>query len=198
MQEGIIKFNCEWLNKKPLPANQLKEIIFWRNKLFKLKLICAGKDGIGYGNISIRHRKEQFIISGSQTGIKKIADENDFTLITEFNISKNYIKCEGTVKASSESLTHAAIYSALPEINAVIHVHDKEAWNKFKNKMPTTSESAEYGTPKLAQEIFRLSKSPEIFNTKIIILAGHEDGIISFGKSLDEAFNLLISQTKDI
>jgi L-ribulose-5-phosphate 4-epimerase len=38
-------------------------------------------------------------------------------------IRKNSLTCQGQVKASSKSLTHAAIYAANPRVKAVIHVH---------------------------------------------------------------------------
>ena len=73
--ESIIKFNCKWFKVQPLEKELLKEIIFWRNKLYELKLIGVYEDGIGYGNISIRYEQNKFIISGSQTGHVAIATE---------------------------------------------------------------------------------------------------------------------------
>lgn len=189
MNEGVIKFKCEWEEQLPLSNSILKDIIHWRNRLFALKLIGTDKDGIGYGNISIRHDDKQFIISGSQTSIKEKADENDFTLVTSFDIEKNLIQCKGPVKASSESLTHAAIYSVCKEANAIIHIHNSDLWKKLKNKIPTTPEYAEYGTPVLALEIMKLFETSDIINHRIFVMGGHPEGIISFGRSLKEAIN---------
>ena len=189
MNEGVIKFNCDWIEGKPLPLNILEDIIHWRNRLFSLKLIGTDKDGIGFGNVSIRYNANQFIISGSQTSNKEKADENDFTLVTSFDIDNNLIHCKGPVQASSESLTHAAIFSACKEANAVIHIHNKELWEKLKNKIPTTPENAEYGTPELAIEIIKLFAHSDIMKFKILVMAGHPEGIISFGKNTKEAIN---------
>ena len=191
MKEGVIKFDCEWEVALPLDKSLLKDIIYWRNQLFSLGLIGVDNDGIGYGNISIRYKDNQFIISGSQTGSKEIADENDFTLVTSFDIEKNLILCKGPVKASSESLTHAAIYSACKEANAVIHIHNLDVWEQLINEIPTTPDYAEYGTPELAFEIMKLFENSDILKYKILAMGGHHEGIISFGKSLEEAINIL-------
>jgi len=185
--EGIIKFNCEWLKDESLPKEILKDIIFWRNKLYELNLIGVYEDGIGYGNISIRHEQNKFIISGSQTGHIGIATEKEFTLVEDYDFNNNYIQCRGPVQASSESLTHAAIYEASPKINGVIHIHNLQAWEKYKNKLPTTNENIEYGTPEMATEIFRLFRETNAIEEKIIIMGGHKEGIIVFGENLEEA-----------
>lgn len=197
MNEGVIKFNCNWIQDKSLPLSLLYDIIHWRNRLFSLKLIGADKDGVGFGNISIRYNDNQFIISGSQTGNKEKADENDFTLVTSYEIENNLIHCKGPVQASSESLTHEAIYSACTETNAIIHIHNLKVWNKLKNKIPTTSEYAEYGTPELAQEIIKLFNNSDILKYKILAMSGHPEGIIIFGKNLEEAFDIIYGYLKN-
>ncbi|MBI5326194.1 MAG: class II aldolase/adducin family protein [Ignavibacteriae bacterium] len=191
MKEGVIKFRCHWNKDKPLPLNILNDIIHWRNHLFSINFIGADNDGIGFGNLSIRYKDNQFIISGSQTSINEKADEKDFTLVTSFDIEKNLIQCKGPVKASSESLTHAAIYSVCKEANAVIHIHNLNLWEKLKNKVPTTPDYAEYGTPELAQEIIKLFETSDIINKNILVMGGHPEGIISFGRSLEEAIQVI-------
>jgi ribulose-5-phosphate 4-epimerase/fuculose-1-phosphate aldolase len=84
-------------------------------------------------------------------------------------------------------LTHAAIYEASPKINGVIHIHNLQAWEKYKNKLPTTNENIEYGTPEMATEIFRLFRETNAIEEKIIIMGGHKEGIIVFGENLEEA-----------
>lgn len=191
MEDGVIKFRCDWIKDKPLPLSLLRDIIHWRNHLFSLGLIGVDKNGIGFGNISIRHNKNQFIITGSQSSIKEKADENDFTLVTSYDIKNNLIQCKGPVQASSESLTHAAIYSACNDANAVIHIHKLDLWKKLINKIPTTPDYAEYGTPEMALEIMKLFENSVILKNKILVMGGHPEGIISYGGSLEEAINTL-------
>jgi ribulose-5-phosphate 4-epimerase/fuculose-1-phosphate aldolase len=94
--------------------------------------------------------------------------------------------------ASSESLTHAAIYSCSKETNAVIHVHHKEKWNSLLNHAATTPLETAYGTPEMAYAIQNLILKNNIGNNKLIVMGGHEEGLISFGKTLEEATSTLL------
>ncbi len=47
------------------------------------------------------------------------------------------------------------------------------------------------GTPGMALEMFRLFEEENLGDRKILAMAGHEDGIICFGGSLDEAGQVL-------
>ena len=101
--------------------------------------------------------------------------------------------CEGPVKASSETMTHAALYEVDDTIKAIIHVHNEAMWKKLIRKLPTTNAKVAYGTPEMAEEIKNLFKDHDFKETgNIIIMAGHEDGIISFGRNLEEAYNILL------
>ena len=132
MDEGYIKFNCKWIKDKPiLTANKLFEINKWRDKLYKLGLIGAYDNGIGFGNISIRFKKNTFIITGSATGNLHVMNENHYVLVNKYNLAKNSLTCKGPIKASSESLSHAIIYECSSDTNAVIHIHNIHIWKKF-------------------------------------------------------------------
>ena len=124
MQEGYIKFNCHWTVAGPVSHDQTRKINIWRDKLYALGLIGVYDDGIGFGNISMRYQGNTFIIIGSATGGLKQLNENHFTLVTRYDLEQNSLECKGPIIASSESLTHAAIYESAPEIHAVIHVHN--------------------------------------------------------------------------
>src|SRR3974377_1731298 len=143
-EKGIIKFNCKWIRKAPLKKELIKELNFWRDKMYRKKLIGVYANRIGYGNISIRHKKDQFIISGSATGKHKKLSARHYTTATSFNLAKNSLTAEGPIVASSESLTHAVIYKYDKKINAVIHVHDKRLWKKLFTKVPATKKNIEY------------------------------------------------------
>ena len=58
--------------------------------------------------------------------------------------------------------------------------------------MPTTKKEIEYGTPAMANEMIRLFDETDLRNKKVLVMAGHEEGIISFGENLEEAGNLLL------
>ena len=194
--EGYIKFDCNWIKSGPLPAANITEVNKWRAKLYKLGLIGAYKNGIGFGNISIRLHGSKFIISGSKTGnIAKLSNRH-YTIVSETNIDKNKLTCKGPVMASSESLTHAALYIADKDVNSVIHVHNWNLWKKLMNNVPTTRE-VPYGTPQMAKEIYRLFSETDIQEKKILVMAGHEGGIISFGKNIEEAGKILLQYVKN-
>ncbi|MFW6145336.1 MAG: class II aldolase/adducin family protein [bacterium] len=187
--EGYIKFKYDW-EKKPFsfPESSFQEINSWRQKLYEMNLIGMYENGIGFGNISIRvEGTNEFIITGSATGNVKKLTHAHYALVNHFDIGKNFVKCTGETRASSESLTHAAVYTANPTMNAVIHTHNIEMWKKFLNKKPSTSAKAEFGTPELAKEIKELIKNEEVVSQKIIVMAGHREGLLTFGRNADEA-----------
>ena len=74
-------------------------------------------------------------------------------MVDRYDFLKNEIHCTGKIRASAESLTHAAVYEARPEAMAVIHIHNLDLWEKYKGIMPTSPYTAEYGTPEIALAI---------------------------------------------
>ncbi len=197
--EGVIKFGSNWKKEEALPEVRIKELIQIRKKLFDLNLIGVYPDGIGYGNLSLLLEPEkQFVISGSQTGHLSEVTPQHFSLVTSYSVARNQINCRGPIQASSESLTHAMIYETFMGVKAVIHVHSPLLWKQMLNKVPTTGTQIAYGTPQMAREIKRLADETDLRQSKILVMAGHEDGIITFGKNLDEAFTLIQSKIKGI
>jgi ribulose-5-phosphate 4-epimerase/fuculose-1-phosphate aldolase len=191
--EGYIKYECNWIVDLPMSPDILAEMNQWRNKLYQLGLIGEYDDGIGFGNLSIRGRQpKEFIVSGTHTGSLVSLDERHYTTVVDFDWEKNFVTCRGPIQASSESLTHAAIYLANDRINAVIHVHNLALWQKLMYSVPTTREDCAYGTPEMAREIIRLCQQEELSKAKILVMAGHREGIISFGSNLTEAGNILL------
>jgi len=193
MDEGYIKFNCRWIKTAPLSRLNIAEINAWRDNLYKQGLIGAYPNGVGFGNISIRINHSSFLITGSATGNLKKLNENHYVQVNEYDFMKNSLTCTGPIEASSESLSHAVIYECSPDINAVIHIHNMGIWNKYINKIPTTKTNVSYGTPEMANEIKRLFKETNVGIKKNIIMGGHQEGVITFGRSLDEAGRILLN-----
>ena len=196
--EGVIKFNCNWVPDNPPDAALIKALNEWRNRLYEKKLIGVTPDDIGYGNMSIRYRDNQFIITGSTTGkIEKLSPEH-YTIVTEYNINQNSLTTVGPIKASSESLTHAMIYECCKNANAVFHVHHKNLWEKLVSTLPSTHPDVPYGTPQMAKEIQRLFIEENLDQHKIFAMAGHQDGVISFGNTLNEAGEILEKHLRNL
>jgi L-ribulose-5-phosphate 4-epimerase len=192
--EGVVKFNCHWSQSGPVITDDQFEIInYWREILYNMDLIGAYENGVGFGNVSMRiPGSNQFIITGSSTGEIPDLESGHYVKVTSFNINDNAVQCVGPLKASSESLTHAAIYSADPGANAVIHVHSMDLWNELIYQIPTTDPSMDYGTIGLAKDILRLFGESDVIEKRIIIMAGDRAGILTFGNDMDEAVNILI------
>lgn len=196
---GFVKFNCHWNQSGPVISDEQFEIInTWRDILYNMDLIGAYENGIGFGNLSIRiGNTHQFIITGSSTGEIPELEPGHYVKVTSANIDDNAIQCIGPLKASSESLTHAAVYLADHGVNSVVHVHSIDLWNELIHKVPTTNPAMEYGTPDLAKEILRIFSEPEVYEKRIIVMAGDRAGILTFGHDIDEAVTVLMDYLKN-
>jgi len=194
MDEGYIKFNCTWIPSNDISLNKVAALNVWREIMYKKGLIGMYPDGVGFGNISMRYNEKTFLISGTATGGLATLSESHYSLITNYDLNTNSVTCVGPLKASSESLTHALIYECSAAANAVIHIHNLNLWNRLIHHVPTSSENISYGTPEMANEIKRLFDETALSKEKIIVMGGHREGIISFGKDLEEAGSILIDQ----
>jgi ribulose-5-phosphate 4-epimerase/fuculose-1-phosphate aldolase len=187
MGEGYIKFNC--LLREEISSLSDENFLLlnkWRDKLYQLGLIGCYPGDIGYGNISIRSGTG-FIITGSATGCKEELTKNDYVRVDQYDFLNNKIYCSGKIRASAESLTHAAVYEASFETMAVIHIHSLDLWERYEGIMPTTPGAAEYGTPEIALAVRSLCLDDKIKGNEVIIMGGHKEGIIAFGNDLDAA-----------
>ena len=192
MDEGVVKYRCDWQEADPVAAANIADLMDWRDRLHSWGLISVYENGIGFGNVSVRIGKScQFVISGTQTAHLQSLGPESYCTVTEFNLEQNLIVCRGPVPASSESLTHAAIYLHRDDVDAIIHVHNPKLWQKLLFKIPTTRKEIPYGTPQMALEMFRLFEEENLADRQILAMAGHEDGIICFGSTLEEAGTVL-------
>jgi len=190
-----IKFSCERVAAEITSFEGLAELNAHRRKLLQLGLIGVDPNGIGFGNLSVRDgATDNFYVTGSATaGIQELTLA-DCAKVVACDFERNCVRYEGSALPSSESLTHAAIYKSDATAGAVIHCHDSKLWAAVLNQAPTTSRAAEYGTPQLAYEIMQLFKRTDV--PKIIAMSGHEAGILTFGKDLEEAFAVLMRERR--
>ena len=189
--DGVIKFSCEWQFHQPFDCPELESLMLWRDRMFALGFIGVYPDGVGYGNISVRLSDTTFLISGTQTGHIQQTQRSHYTLVDDWSIAQNSLNCRGPVKASSESLTHAALYEFSNDIHAIIHIHEPKLWQACKYKLPTTCATVPYGTPDMAVEMWRLFQEEGLTHHKVLVMAGHEDGLLAFGSTLKDASNVL-------
>ncbi len=187
MIDGIIKYNFDFKLSKPLDEIDFFDIELVRERLFALGLIGVTKNGIGYGNISRRVNRNSFVITGTQTGHLKQLNANCYSLVIEYNDKDFYLKSTGAIEPSSEALTHGTIYNLSEDIGAVIHIHSKSLWKFMLNNNYLKTDIVEYGSIDMIDEVNRIFKDIEpLYNSKFV-MAGHEEGIMTFGNTLSEA-----------
>ncbi len=189
--EGIIKFK---LTLKRAPAPEMNQVIAlekWRALFFKLGLIGEyPTDKIGYGNLSSRLSKKSFIVTGSQTGHLAHLLAHHYTKVINCDLKKGSVTAEGLIPPSSESLTHFGIYQANPAIQYVFHVHHQKLWQMLiQNSFDYINDDVSYGTQEMANAASLLlgNKTSGIF-----VMKGHEDGIISYGATAEEAGKIIL------
>jgi len=198
-KEGVIKYQLDFNEASPLEEEQVREINAWRRIFYLLGLI--GQDparygGYGFGNVSCRLKRDRktFVISGTQTASLPELTPEHYAMVMSCDPLRNHIMAEGPIKPSSEALTHCAIYQFDSSINYVFHVHSPDIWqHAVSMAIPTTAKNVSYGTPEMASEIERLLASSDTRQKRIIAMGGHEDGIVAFAATAEEAGQILVS-----
>ena len=195
IDEGYIKFDSDWTPGPEADADLTALLDRWRQPLFTAGLIGHYEDlGVGYGNLSARvGNGREFIISGTQTGRLEATTAQHYARVTDYDIDANRVCSTGPVEASSESLTHAAIYELDPAIAGIVHVHSAPLWRSLLGQFPTTADDISYGTPEMAHEFERLFRDTDFAVDGVAVMAGHEEGIIAFGRSLEEAAQRILA-----
>lgn len=197
IDEGYIKFKAHWKEKPAFSESRIAELNQARQVLYQKNLIGAYAGGIGFGNVSQRVNNSTegnpFLITGSATGNFETLTPEHFSLVTKVDIPQNSLFCEGPIIASSESMSHAVIYEECPDVQAVVHVHSLKLWKDLLWKIPTTDAAATYGSPEMANSIVDLLKNTDLRRSKLFIMSGHEEGIFSFGQTLEEAVEIVIN-----
>ena len=200
IDEGVIKFRCTWIEQPPLPAWRIEGLDAWRQRLYDAGLVGYDADAqVGYGNLSMRDPESRAIlVTGTQTGHLATLGSEHYTLLTDYDIEGNHVTCKGPIQASSESMTHLALYELGEVCNAVVHVHDERAWRALMDRVPTTAPEVAYGTPEMARELQRLYREDKLARVRVAVMHGHEGGLISFGEDLDAAGSVMLAHVRAV
>ena len=192
-KEGIIKFDYHCEDESLIiPDGLFKKINPARNTLAEKGLIGQYPDGLSYGNISIRiPNTDEFFISASDTGKIKKTSKDHYVKIVSCDIDENYCSYAGRGLPSSETLTHYIIYKYSKETNAVIHIHNREIWQRLLGKVPTTPLSADYGTVDMVKSVEELFSKNAFQRSRLLVMHGHEEGVVCFGSSVEEALSAI-------
>ena len=200
IDDGVIKYDrSNFTQCGPIDLVEYSALEYWRKKLFKLNLIGEYQDqGVGFGNLSEiydysnihKSFHPQFVITGTQTGKWADLDGSSYTRVLDYDISNLKIKMMGPIEASSEALTHAAIYAANKNIKAIFHIHSAKIWSgMIQDKADFTASNIPYGTVEMARAT---EKCIDNKNLGIFCMHGHEDGVVAYGTNLQEAGGLIL------
>lgn len=196
-QEGVIKFQLDFSKNKLLTADDVAEISSWRTIMLQLGMLGQTPlryDNYGFGNISQRYgTKQQFIISGTQTGGITQMTASDYALVTACQPEQNRIAALGETRPSSEAMTHGQLYQLDNNINFVIHAHCPQIWQQAKAlQLAQTRANVPYGTVAMTLEVARLFRDTDVLQQGVFTMAGHEDGVVAFGNSAAQAAQRLV------
>ena len=97
------------------------------------------------------------------------------------------------MRPSSESLTHGMVYDMDEGTQWVMHAHSLHIWRVARAlSIPMTDGRVAYGSPEMAGEVERLFQETDVADQKIFGMDGHEDGIVTFGATAEEAGFVLL------
>ncbi len=189
--EGYIKFSFRLIDNSAPSHEEIEDLNNLRTKLWDLSIIGA-IGGVSFGNVSKRRGDNEFIISASNTGSRRVLTPEDFVIIYKTDFERNLVEYSGASPPSSETLTHSAVYLALPKVSFVVHFHNKDIWQALVDLCPTTPKQYQYGTPELAKSVYDLCFKYQNYEG-IIILGGHFEGIVAFAGNVERLEKIIIN-----
>jgi hypothetical protein len=166
-----------------------------------LKALAAKDNGIPFYvalpastfDFNMRDGEAVFWISGTATGAERELPLEAYCRVDSFNPKTNEVWCTGHVKASSETMSHGAVYEANDAVRCVIHVHSRELFElMLAGQFAKTPKEAEYGTPELAEAVQALVESAGTAQG-VFVLAGHQDGVMAYGSDIESARDVLLA-----
>jgi len=209
-QEGVTKYQLDFEKRKLNISSSHLHALNTCRALMQQKGLIGQDDqrygGYGFGNISIRNQSSTsaFLISGTQTGQLRSLSASDIACVSQVDAQANYLCATGEVPPSSEGMSHGVLYHLGEQIQAVVHIHSPDIWQYADDlALPSTLEHIPYGTPEMADAVRDLSEhllnTQALDNTRafdtaplIIVMKGHEDGVLVAGKTLKACGDLIL------
>lgn len=168
------KFRTIFARRAVSGDERLGELLKWCRRWAALGLV-----GDTVGNLSFR-TVNGFIINRTAGDLAGITRQ-EFVEVLEANRDTRQLTVAGLYEPSSESLMHAGIYAARPEVDAVFHGHSEKLLAQAERLgLPVTMREQPYGTPELVAEIIEVLEG-----YKLVIMRGH--GFVSLGGTMGEA-----------
>jgi len=201
--DEVIQFRLEHETdalETPEVEEFLRALSGWRRVLRETGLIGRRADrygGYAYGNLSRRvgdPAAGSFLITGTQTSGLDELTAADLARVLASDVAANRVWSRGLSHPSSETLTHAAVYGADPDVGVVLHVHSAEIWRGAAElALPGTDSAATCGTPRMALEVERVVSELRRASGGVLVMGGHLDGVIAWGRDADRAGSHLLS-----
>ncbi len=189
--DGYIKYTSHRRDGVVPLSAALGELNQARTRLFDLGLVGVYPNGVGYGNVSIRAMGDQFVITASATGEARELTAEQFSLVEAFSLETNQVHCVGALHASSESMTHGALYGARPEVHCVMHIHSRLLFDALQTSgAAATAADIAYGTPAMAQAIVQITLAPTALPA-LLVMAGHDEGVVAYGTDIGSVLHLI-------
>ena len=179
--EGV-KFKTVFLSNKVTEDYRLEELKYWCNQFHKFDL-APPYEGGSAGNLSFRinNNQNEFIITGTQIGLKDNLTNDKFVTIRQCDFQNHRVFVEGIKKPSSECFLHSAIYNNRNDINAIFHGHSLHILKNVEQLgIIQTKRDDSYGTLDMVNSTLDILNDIDFF-----IIKNH--GFVSLGKSIDEA-----------
>lgn len=163
-----------------------------RTRLHDLRWLGIYPNGIGFGNVSLRLPGDSgFIISGTATGGARKLGQNGYCVVNDWRAESNEVWCRGPIQASSEAMSHGAVYKANSAVRCVLHIHSRELFDfMLAGDFPRTPADAAFGTPGIAIAITNLVRHDDSAGGAFV-MAGHQEGIMAYGSSIERAIEHL-------
>jgi ribulose-5-phosphate 4-epimerase/fuculose-1-phosphate aldolase len=168
------KFRTVFASRQPPSDPRIAELTRWCHRLAQL-----GVAGDTIGNLSFRTARG-FIINRTAADLGTIAP-GEFVEVLHAELPTRQLTVAGACEPSSESLMHAAIYAARPDVNAIFHGHSQRLLDLASTlQLPVTEREQPYGTPELAAEVLKI-----LHHHKLLVLRNH--GFVALGRNMAEA-----------
>lgn len=196
-EDGVVKYQVIHRTGVSLDWADLRDLESWRQRLRAVGWLGQYPNGVSYGNVSQRHPQGGLVITATQVAHRAQLTAADYVHVTDYDAATHTVTVVGTICASSEAPTHWAIYQLDPRIQVIFHIHSETLWTKLLQQphIPCTHPAIPYGTPAMAQEMRRLYPvGADPFARNCFVMAGHQDGIFSFGRTAREAGQVLFAR----
>ncbi len=140
-----------------------------------------------YGNHSIRHNGDAFLITRTGMVPQQVMNVEDYCLVESYDDENGIFNILGKHEPSSESILHLYIYREFAKIHTIMHGHSR-LLNLHASTLgiPETEQKFPYGTDLLARSALSVLSE----ETPLIILKDH--GFVAMGEDIDTTAEMII------